>query len=393
VRETSATYDILNWAIIFFLPDSRDPLSHPDSIFSPKSEPGWDSVFSDIKSTPPLVPSRTHLPPPLRKAGETPVVTSRVRRQTMTAREISAFDEMFSMIFDAVTEQKQASASQDGRSAEPVTIGRKTNMTDLFGKLRRHTRRLKWTSESDQLLDRKKEEMDLCDTDQQLLEWAMREVFGESKRYEAAAHRMMAEVASTGKEPESVPMLQPETYPHLIALLMRSFRDKYNDPHLALSIFDHARHLSIASYVFGCTTSAYNELMETRWRCFRDLKGVYDALDEMVVNGVDPDARTRKLTEAIRREVSEQDLWDHEDDLGGGEVLTMLGKIDKLMIKSTPPEESRDGNAGSSARQPRDTRRKWSDWKSEGLDRNPKDKWEFDSWEDLRRRSAEKTAP
>ena len=62
---------------------------------------------------------------------------------------------------------------------------------------------------------------------------------------------------------------------------MRSFRDKYKDPHLALAMFDHARNLSIASFVFGCTTPAYNELLETRWRCFRDLRGVADALDDV----------------------------------------------------------------------------------------------------------------
>ena len=273
---------------------------------------------------------------PFRGASQEPgVPPGKTRRQAMTAREISAFDEMFNMIFNAVSERKKGNDFGSGDyPLSEVGIGsvsQRNKMGDLFGKLRRHSKRLKWTSESDEILDRKREEIDLCDTDQQLLEWAMREVFGESRRYEAAARKAISDASTSGVG--EMPILQPETYPHLVASLMRSFRDKYNDPHLALSIFDHARHLSIPSYVFGCTTPAYNELIETRWRCFRDLKGVYDALEEMTINGVDMDNRTRQIVEALRREVGGRNLWEEENDLGSGEVWKMLSNIDSLVAK------------------------------------------------------------
>ena len=73
---------------------------------------------------------------------------------------------------------------------------------------------------------------------------------------------------------------------------MRTFRDKYANPHLALALFAHARRLSVLSFVCGCTTPAYNELLETRWACFRDLKGVCDALEEMKTNGVETNGGT-----------------------------------------------------------------------------------------------------
>ncbi|KAG1813778.1 hypothetical protein EV424DRAFT_1415537, partial [Suillus variegatus] len=112
--------------------------------------------------------------------------------------------------------------------------------------------------------------MELCDTDQQLLEWAMREVFGQSRQYEERARNAIAKSeeqhqhapgptptsnvsANANANPPPQPASMHPTYPYLIAHLMRSFRDKYHDPHLALSIFDYARHLSIPSYVFGCT--------------------------------------------------------------------------------------------------------------------------------------------
>jgi hypothetical protein len=231
---------------------------------------------------------------------------------------------------------------------------------------------LKWTSESDELLDRKKEAMDLCETDQQLLEWALQEVFGESERYEEAARLAICEAATSGT-PQELPMLQPPTYPHLVAHLMRAFRDKYHDPHLALSIFNHAQHLSIASYVFGCSTEAYNELIKTRWRCFHDVKGVHDALEEMVINGVDMDSRTRKLVETVRREVGEQNLWVEESELGGGEVWNMLGRIERLVSN---PKGRLSKEAGHSRKSIR-----WDEWKALPLEDSADDNWGFDQWE------------
>jgi len=288
---------------------------------------------------------------------------------------------MFNMIFNAVSEHKVPS-SEPGASDPLANIGigrapagSSSSVADLFLKMRGDSRKLRWTSESDEELDRKKEEMELCDTDQQLLEWAMREVFGESKRYEEAARKAISDAAN-GKEPATMPELQPAIYPHLIASLMRTFRDKYRDPHLALSMFDHARHLSIPSYVFGCTTPAYNELIETRWRCFRDLKGVHDALEEMTVNGVDADNRTRKLVEELRRQVGERNKWEEENELGSGEVWMMLNKIEALMTKRGLGKGKKWNAQGVRRSKPSD-----EVWKQAAL--NPKmsdDGWSFGQW-------------
>jgi hypothetical protein len=352
-------------------------------------------VFTDI------APNQDPLPPFAVRAPKKPrtiPATLRMggRRQTMTAREISAFDEMFNMIFNAVSLQKSMTwhdpssspQSSDTDSIASVGIG-KARIDDLFGKLRRHSKKLKWTSELEQELDRKREQMDLCDTDQQLLDWALSNVFAESKRYELAARRVVEEAALTGVEPTSVPALQPATYPHVIALLMRGFRDKYNDPHLALSIFDHARHLSIASYVFGCSTAAYNELVETRWRCFRDLKGVYDALEEMVVNGVQADSRTLKITESLRREVRSRQLWEVEDEFGSGSgEVHILNKIGQLVASAARRRVSKKSDVPPDVVE----RRKWSndqDWKMSV--NSQKDPWKFDNWDPPSPRPTSKT--
>lgn len=340
------------WYLIAFS-ENQPPKS--ESIFSSRG-PAWDHVFDDIKDMPPLLPSTVRNP--LRSPGQRP------RRQAMTAREISAFEDMFDIIFNAVSKHKSPGEQSD------VGIG---GHSDLFGKLRRHSKKLKWTTEADEKLDQQKEAIDLCDSDHQLLEWAMREVFAESEKYERDFRQFIANTAQSGGPPKELPMLQPSTYPHLIAVLMRKFRDRYNDPHLALAIFEHAKHLSIASYVFGCSTNAYNELIETRWRCFRDLKGVHDALQEMAVNGVDFDVRTRKLVDTVRREVGERTLWAEDDSLGSGEAWNMLKKIEGLVMKRQTDDTSGD------------QQRRWDEWKNLPLEDDEKDGWGFDQWEPLRK--------
>ncbi|KAJ4483674.1 hypothetical protein J3R30DRAFT_1816334 [Lentinula aciculospora] len=320
----------------------------------------WDHVFKGIKNMPPLTSSALRNP-----ISQTP---RRVRKQAMTATELSAFDDMFTMIFDAVSEQK---SSEMRTSNSRVKVSGPGELGDLFGKLRKHSKRMRWTTEEEELLDRKKEAMDLCDTDQELLEWAVREVFDESQKFEAASREALQKVNTNADNKGSVaklPILQSPIYPHIIAHLMRTFRDKYRDPHLAVSIFEHARNLSIPSYVFGCTTLAYNELIETRWRHFHDLKGVHDALQEMVVNGVDIDNNTRNIIDRLRREAGERNLWVEDDYLGEGELWNALKAIEVLVRK---PE------ANSST----DRSKKWNDWKtSDTADKH----WSFNQWDDSR---------
>ncbi|GAW05534.1 protein [Lentinula edodes] len=326
----------------------------PTSIFKMEGDT-WDHVFKGIKNMPPLTSSALRNP-----ASQTP---RRVRRQAMSATELSAFDDMFTMIFDAVSEQKSSEMRTSGTQGKTSDPG---GLNDLFGKLRKHSKRMRWTTEEEELLDRKKEAMDLCDTDQELLEWAIREVFDESQKFEAASREALQKVTSSPNKTsaaENLPILQSPIYPHIIAHLMRTFRDKYHDPHLALSIFDHARNLSIPSYVFGCTTPAYNELIETKWTHFHDLKGVHDALQEMVINGVDVNDNTRKIVDGVRRQVGERNLWIEDDYFGEGELWDVLKSIESLVRK---PEADSDRS------------KRWNDWKTST--KADKD-WAFNQWD------------
>ena len=112
---------------------------------------------------------------------------------------------------------------------------------------------------------------------------------------------------------------------------MQTFRDKYNNSHLALNVFHHARHLSITLYVFGCTMLAYNELIKMCWHCFCDVRSVCNALEEMQVNGIDMDTQMRRLVETICRQFGEWNMWEEETNLNTGEVWALIGHIEQLI--------------------------------------------------------------
>ncbi|KAI6129431.1 hypothetical protein EDD16DRAFT_1808882 [Pisolithus croceorrhizus] len=387
-----------------FSTDAHSNSASSDSIFTTSESP-WDHVFADIDSVRPLPPASTRGPSRLsgRSAANSPNVSSnsilgrpgRARRQAMTAQEISAFDEMFNMIFNAVSDRQAVSKSSSQSLGHQLpSIGPSSSaapLNNIFRTLRRHSSRVRWTTASDEELDRKKEEMELCDTDQELLEWAAREVFSMSEKYAEDAKKNVG-TANVGDKssPDDVqtpnstnastkmPPLQPPTYPYLLAHLMKLFRTTYANPSLSLCIFTHASRLSIPSYVFGCTAPVYNELIQAKWEGWADLPGICTALEEMRLNGVRGDGLTKSTIEKIRREVAEarplplgaRRLWV---DLGETEVVRLLTRIEQLTLKETVRRAR--SSVGGKAFLSRES------WKTDILDPETKrDGWEFDSW-------------
>lgn len=296
----------------------------------------------------------------------------------MTAREKDVFRDVFNMVFSAAEALKSGKLSSEIPKFIPVnsvgTSPQSREMADLFRRLQKDIKRMRWTSEIDEELDRKKEEIELCDTDVQLLEWAMNEVFKPQQPTETSVHGQPSSAHSN------------QLYPHLIGALMRAFRDKFHDPHLALAIFDHAKDLSIYSYVFGCTAPAYNELIETQWFCFHDLRGILEALEEMKVNAVEADNRTRRIVETIRRDAPAMRLLEEEDYFGKGQdrVMHILTQIELLVRRHSAPARSTTVKRTTRPKRPR---KPWSEgWKDDVGEKPNKTKgdkdndWSWGSW-------------
>lgn len=356
----------------------------------------WEHVFENIDDKPPDFTIGSSKRPTLQP--QTTQDTARPRRQNITERELSAFNDMFGMIFDAVAEHRSKS---DGVAPElpaqtrrdPLSgagIGRglgsglEDGVRDLLGHLRLHSKKVKRTGEDDEAFERKREQIELCETDQQLLEWASREVFEESIRHEQAA-RNFVPTSPTSISP--LP-LQPPAYARTIALLMRTFRDRHHDPHMALALFQHTKRLSRASCVFGCTVPVYNELLVTRWRWFRDLRGVCDALEEMRVNGVEPDVETRRIVEDVRRDVGERAVVSGETDVEEeetAEAWAIMRMIEELSVRSS---SRRKGRVDFNDMPRRQKSKRWNaareNWKLSDSSPNPRrysaKSWRFGDW-------------
>ena len=344
--------------------DDSNPTAttHPNSIFSEDS--AWDRVFSNlddykIGST----PSRRDLSPKHQKLPQRQ--PQRGPRQAMTAREMRAFDDIFDMIFDAASNQERT--QRDEPPQKSATIG------DMFSSLRASSRGLRWATEQEELMDRKREEIDLCASDMELLHWTQREVLDAFDNLQRAPQSSAVENADEGvKGKESdIPLstkpsaLQIQTYSQLVAHLMRTFRDKYRDPYLALALFDKVRRRSLVSYVFGCSTQVYNELIETKWTWFRDLRGVHDAVEEMVVNGVGFDNRSRRLVEKVRHDVRERNAWVENVDAHSQDVWNLLVRLDHFIAKSSSRRKKTP---------------KWEEWKKESLSDEDDERWQFGKW-------------
>ncbi len=278
----------------------------------------------------------------------------------MTAQEKKTFTDLFDEIFrvaEAVDASKPLEEGQERKLDGTVPAF----PSDFYDRIRQTPRQPRYNDDLNEELDRKKEEMELCSTDQELLEWTLVDVFAESQKYEAEAREMGMQT----KTKRHV-TLQPPWYPHVIALLMRTFRDKYRNPHTALAIFNYAKTASIASYAIGCSTEAYNELIQTHWSCFRDANAVLNVFKEMHVNGVVMNSKTGRLLDSVRRDISAEKLWSDE------EVSNLIIRLDAIRRDTEGFERASKNFKG---------RRRWDQWKSQALRDDPGDKWGFNNWD------------
>ncbi|CAK9780795.1 hypothetical protein CC85DRAFT_331233 [Cutaneotrichosporon oleaginosum] len=179
-------------------------------------------------------------------------------------------------------------------------------------------------------LDTLKEELSGVQTPGEAVVWAQANVF-------ARTHEM--------REGGETPRPQwPRTYPKALAELIKTLWERMNAPHLALAMFEHARTLSVESYLDGCQTSAYNQLIRVHWDAFRDLNAVLAAVQEMKVNGVGWDRYTSGYVGGIV-EAAGKELLDARSRSAthrwGSEAYITLSKLEERWLEDQKREESK----------------------------------------------------
>lgn len=188
--------------------------------------------------------------------------------------------------------------------------------------------------------DELKQAVQDCPTKIQLLQWTQANVFSMLDSNEASSSQstLTKRALSTTQQ---LRLLQD-----VIPNLMRSFRQRFNDPHLALFIFKAVRNHSTQSYVYGCSTATYNELIALLWDSFRDLQGIRDALEEMLLNSVDANGNTQNTAERACREAMDDKLWLDRTEEGDEVAMTTLSSISDLLVDLMAAKENRAGMYG-----------------------------------------------
>jgi Mtf2 family len=270
---------------------------------------GWGHVFHDFEKTPFVTPAKQP-----DTFGEGPLKHP-IRRQSMTPREISAFDDMFNMLFNAIAPKTQQSNHQTTASPVDPSVGY-TNYKE----------KMKWripralTAEEEALLDEKKEEMELCYSDFDLLQWAEQELFADSierlRKFEqrqrelnhsALNPKILKSISPSSSFPPSSPAeeIQNPLYAPMLANLMNIAMHKFGNTQLACTLFLHAANLSFPSFIHACTTASFNIYLEALWSGMKDLRAVFEAVEEMHRLGIKRDNTTRSVVGKIRRDLED----------------------------------------------------------------------------------------
>lgn len=100
-------------------------------------------------------------------------------------------------------------------------------------------------------------------------------------------------------------------YSHVLLELFLTLRDDHSAPHTALDIF-HIASREPVSFVSGCSTKLFNEVLRTRWMLL-DVEGIQETVEFMVNRGVHIDNGTCDLVSdigvAMRRDQDTEDYW------------------------------------------------------------------------------------
>ncbi|KAK4047862.1 hypothetical protein OIO90_006023 [Microbotryomycetes sp. JL221] len=240
-------------------------------------------------------------------------------------------------MFDAAA--AAAAGSQQALPSTQTATAREKVQQAVYRRIKRQigTAKAQLDQHDIEKLDAARERMMQFDSDVELLRWSMRHVFGFELDLNMASVFPDVAVVAPRLPSDSVPApgvprapmpnsnVDRESshpagpaspiYADLLLTLFKLLRDTYRSPHLALYVFQLACS-SPYSYVKGCTTALYNEVLRTKW-LEADIESVAIGLDEMRGAGVRIDDNTRALINDIGQAIKEdEDLayarFDHE---------------------------------------------------------------------------------
>ncbi|EMR08394.1 hypothetical protein PNEG_03231 [Pneumocystis murina B123] len=100
-------------------------------------------------------------------------------------------------------------------------------------------------------------------------------------------------------------------YSQLLQKAMEIFRLNFLDYVSVATIFERIKELGPESFVLGCSSNVYNEMLLARWEGWNDIIEIENLLTEMKINSVPRTEKTLKIFEKIRSDIENMELQKH----------------------------------------------------------------------------------
>ncbi|RIA85419.1 hypothetical protein C1645_830814 [Glomus cerebriforme] len=178
---------------------------------------------------------------------------------------------------------------------------------------------LKNIEPEDAAVEEIKDELLKCETKKQLQEFISKNIFGIEIDNKKSVE--LKRVVDDFNRP----------FPFKYAMLLKQsilICKKIKEPYLALSIFEQTKRRGLLSYLLGCTTEIYNQIILIRWEFWKDLKGIESLLNEMIDNKISFDKETSDIIDSIELEVisyNNSKRWDSFDKRAYNNILNLTG--------------------------------------------------------------------
>ncbi|ORY76004.1 hypothetical protein BCR35DRAFT_353517 [Leucosporidium creatinivorum] len=304
--------------------DAYDPLfadlpPAPRSSWASSSSFGSPSPASVLHSARPAPLQPFTHPTTSRSSARAPLQHSQPRqRQKLSPTEAQTFAELLHQILPTQPARSGHEGGLFGRTGQANALAAEKVEQALqrtLAKKGARPRRVKieLSDREVEQLDKMRETMVGFESDLELYRWALVEVFGfpssetifpDLTDSTNLAGPPPAPADSSSTDPSTLPLPKGPSspiYPDLLLILFLLLRDTYRAPHLALHVFTLASSTPY-SYVLGCHTALYNEVLRTKWM-EGDVESVAAGVEEMRSAGVRMDERTREIVDAIGRAI------------------------------------------------------------------------------------------
>ncbi|QSL64456.1 hypothetical protein MERGE_001757 [Pneumocystis wakefieldiae] len=124
-------------------------------------------------------------------------------------------------------------------------------------------------------------------------------------------------------------------YPQLLQKAMEIFRSNFLDYVSVATIFERIKELGPESFVLGCSSDVYNEMLIARWEGWNDIIEIENLLTEMKINSVSRTKKTLEIFKKIRSDIETMRFQKHllNDALLSDDNMAYRQRLDAIYDK------------------------------------------------------------